>query len=344
MLQNALNGFRQRQLRILRDEYYDMSAGDDRDDAERLHEQYKLFVFPEDKHRHEKPSQGLDDMVCKPVEAVGRRHWNCVLRRCCECLVFPTEEIEDQLEQDSPSIQFHNYVPATKCSLHGGLELKASVCENCEHLTEGKKKSKISTRKYLTFLTRPIGVFMRDHYRPALEALATHLPHVQILSNNLCGRMRADYFKSMPYSVKTIRDYAEALKMEFNNEIQSEHFGNSRALSIEGSSVRMFNRSSLAAYEQNIITVDELVRTMETHSHFSAGKRQDARTTFENMHVLVQYLFKEGIIKEGSTILDHTDGCSKQYRSATVLYCFSLLAASYGITIDRAIGASGHGT
>jgi hypothetical protein len=51
MLQNALNGFRQRQLRILRDEYYDMPAGDDQDDAERLHEQYTLFVFPEDKYR-----------------------------------------------------------------------------------------------------------------------------------------------------------------------------------------------------------------------------------------------------------------------------------------------------
>jgi hypothetical protein len=113
--------------------------------------------------------------------------------------------------------------------------------------------------------------------------------------------------------------------------------------SIEGSSVRMFDRSSLAAYEQNIITIDELVRTMKTHSHFSDGKRQDAGTTFENMHVLVQHLFKEGIIKEGSTILDHTNGCSKQYRSATVLYCLSLLAASYSITIDRAIGAPGHG-
>jgi hypothetical protein len=155
--------------------------------------------------------------------------------------------------------------------------------------------------------------------------------------------MRANYFKSMPYSVKTIRDYGEALKMEFNNEIQSEHFGNSRALSIEGSSVQMFDRSSLAAYEQNIITVDELVRTMETHSHFSDRKRQDALTTFENMHVLVQYLFKKGIIREGSTILDHTNGCSKQYRSATVLYCLSLLTASYGIIINRAIGAPGRG-
>jgi hypothetical protein len=36
--------------------------------------------------------------------------------------------------------------------------------------------------------------------------------------------------------------------MDFNNEIQTEHFGNSRALSVEGNSVRMFDRSSLAAY------------------------------------------------------------------------------------------------
>jgi hypothetical protein len=105
----------------------------------------------------------------------------------------------------------------------------------------------------------------------------------------------------------------------------------------------MFNRPSLAAYEQNIIRVDKLVRTMEMHSHFLDRKRQDARTAFKNMHVLVEYLFKEGIIKEGSTILDHTNGCAKQYWSATVLYCLPLLAASYGIKIESAIGAPGHG-
>jgi hypothetical protein len=67
MLQNALNGFWGRQLWILCDEYYDMPAGDDQDDAERLHEQYTLSVFPEDKHRHKKPNQALDDMMCIPV-------------------------------------------------------------------------------------------------------------------------------------------------------------------------------------------------------------------------------------------------------------------------------------
>jgi hypothetical protein len=70
-----------------------MPAGDDRDDVERLHGQYKLFLFPEDKHWHKKPSQALDDMMYKPVEGVGCRHWNCVLQRCNECPVFPTTEI-----------------------------------------------------------------------------------------------------------------------------------------------------------------------------------------------------------------------------------------------------------
>ncbi len=112
---------------------------------------------------------------------------------------MPTTEIEDQLEQDSPStIQFHKHVPATKGSLQNGLELKAKVCENYEHLTVGMKKDKIGTRQYLTLLRRPIGAFVHDHYMPALEALATHLPHVQILYNYRCGRMSANYFKSMP--------------------------------------------------------------------------------------------------------------------------------------------------
>ena len=51
--------------------------------------------------------------------------------------------------------------------------------------------------------------------------------------------MRFDWFKNEDSKiVKTIRDYAERLKFEFNNEIQSEHFGASHNLSIEGCSVR----------------------------------------------------------------------------------------------------------
>jgi hypothetical protein len=142
--------------------------------------------------------------------------------------------------------------------------------------------------------------------------------------------MRFDWFKDEDTTiVKTIRDYAERLKFEFNNEIQSEHFGASRNLSIEGCSVRFMNE------HKNVI--------MEMHSHFSDTSRQDARTTHSHLKVLLDYLFRNYLIQQGWLILDDTDGCAKQYRSATALYLLSLIAVTYRIAYDRAIGAPGHG-
>jgi hypothetical protein len=139
--------------------------------------------------------------------------------------------------------------------------------------------------------------------------------------------MRFEWFKSED-AVKTIRDYAERLKFEFNNEIQSEHFGASRNLSIEGCSVRYM-------HELNVM--------MEMHSHFSDTSRQDARTTHTHLKVLLDYLSKNYLIQQGWLVLDDTDGCAKQYRSATPLYLLSLIAVTYRIVYDRAIGALGHG-
>jgi hypothetical protein len=87
--------------------------------------------------------------------------------------------------------------------------------------------------------------------------------------------------------------------MEFNNEIQTKHFDNSSALSIEGSSVQIFDRSSLAANAQNIITVEGLVRTRETCAHFLDGKRQDAQTTFESKYACSSRLFIQRRYNQG---------------------------------------------
>ena len=40
-----------------------------------------------------------------------------------------------------------------------------------------------------------------------------------------------------PGDIETTRDYAERLSFELNNEIMSQHFGNSISLSMEGVSV-----------------------------------------------------------------------------------------------------------
>ena len=43
-----------------------------------------------------------------------------------------------------------------------------------------------------------------------------------------------------------------------------------------------------------------------------------------------------------STIWENTNGCSKQYRCASVLYLMSVTSQCYSIIIDRGISAPGH--
>ena len=40
---------------------------------------------------------------------------------------------------------------------------------------------------------------------------------------------------------------------------------------------------------------------------------------------------------------ESTDGCYKQYRCSVLMYFVSLLSFNFNITIDRMIGAQGHG-
>ena len=44
-----------------------------------------------------------------------------------------------------------------------------------------------------------------------------------------------------------------------------------------------------------------------------------------------------------STIWEQTDGCAEQYRSCAAFFLLSALSQTFDVTIDRAIGAPGHG-
>ena len=50
--------------------------------------------------------------------------------------------------------------------------------------------------------------------------------------------MRSERCLSIPGDILYVRDYAERLSAHFNLEIQSDHFGNGRSLSIEGSNLQ----------------------------------------------------------------------------------------------------------
>ena len=130
--------------------------------------------------------------------------------------------------------------------------------------------------------------------------------------------------------IMTRRDYAERLLAKFNEEIQSNHFGQGTNLSMEGCFVEF-------KY------IDGTIRA-HFHSHMSDKSTQDAATSHAHLTVLLNKLSEQEIIKRGiSTMWDHTDGCTKQYRCAKALYLMSCLASEFDIIIDRLVDAPGHG-
>jgi hypothetical protein len=340
--QSTVNAFRMLQIRRMESEANEMEEGaEDQLVAMNYLNDYKNSVLPNENPWHPKAQDALGAIMCPPL--IGEiRHWQCVLRRCNTCPRYNQPLLEQNNNNDAPKIRFHLYQNVTKCTKHGLLDPKAKTCNECDTFAEGAKKGKVRTRKVLHLLERTIGTFFSDHYLPTLERYAYHLPHVSILSKNHSAKMRQEMFQRLPWSVLTRRDYADRLTAKFNLEAQSDHFGNDRDLSIEGSAVEFHTVSSLEEYQQSL-DFSKLEQRKEMHSHFSDNSKQDAPTTYEHMEVLVNHLQAENVFKEGSWMLDNTDGCSKQYRCGTALYLLALLAVTYGIVVDRAIGAPGHG-
>ena len=105
---------------------------------------------------------------------------------------------------------------------------------------------------------------MYDVYLPSLKKYIYRVHYVQSLSKNLCGKIRYDACYSKFEHISSIRD-AENTSINFNLEIQYDHLGNRRTLSIK--------RCMIQSVDQ------DLNGTIQFHSHFSDDSRQDASTT-----------------------------------------------------------------
>jgi len=346
MLQ-ALKAHRARTSRKIFQKAREMPDGNSKVEAMQKAEAYKATVYhPDGKPKISTVQEAIKLLQCPDVEELGHPKWCCVLRTCKNCPNYgdsiPAEEKCAECTEMT-NITFDMYLPYTKCSQHGLLALKAKECEACKEMAEGKKKGKIRTKKELTRLTRPIGTFHEEYFKPALEALAYHWPHVTMLGKRYCSRTRKEAFFNALVDILTRRDYAERLKTAFNGEIQSTHFGNNRDLSMEGSSVQFLPEAVVGRSRNENIKPTEKDIELHFHSHLSDESAQDAYTTHAHMKVLIKGLQSKGMLKSYSTMWDDTDGCMKQYRSGIAMYLLSVLAVTYCITIDRAIGAPGHG-
>ena len=77
-----------------------------------------------------------------------------------------------------------------------------------------------------------IGELHKLHYQPMLKKYAYHRMFLCLLGKLEWKYLRREYFLAENNDVITERDYSEALKAEFDMEIQSEAFGFNLNISI----------------------------------------------------------------------------------------------------------------
>jgi hypothetical protein len=164
-----------------------------------------------------------------------------------------------------------------------------------------------------------------------------------MLSKLHCYNERHKWYEESSTLVKMHRDYAEPISQEKDLEIQSDHFGYIHSCSIKGVCVWSAVPESMAAFNQGTLPLPKVERTMKFHSHFSDHSKQDAASTHAHMCVLLRKLQESGEVLSRTIILDHPDGCSKQYQCGTAIYLLSVLLSQFGVTVDQMIGAPGHG-
>ena len=136
--------------------------------------------------------------------------------------------------------------------------------------------------------------FMKDHHLKSLCEFKRHRFLCIILSQNVIGKEREDVIVN---EMSTHRDYAERLKVEFNNQVQEECCSGSPNISLEGCAIKFLPQGTNQPQR-------------EFFTYLSNSKLQDSSTTHWHMKNLVDHLKGQGVLKKDGLILCNSDGCA----------------------------------
>ena len=136
--------------------------------------------------------------------------------------------------------------------------------------------------------------FMKDHHLKSLLKFKKHRFLHIILSQNVIGKEREDVIVN---EMSTHRDYAERLKVEFNNQVQEECCSGSPNISLEGCAIKFLPQGTNQPQR-------------EFFTYLSNSKLQDSSTTHWHMKNLVDHLKGQGVLKKDGLILCNSDGCA----------------------------------
>ena len=163
-----------------------------------------------------------------------------------------------------------------------------------------------------------IGVMWKDYFTPYMRKYKYHALLVDLLGKYHVIELRDKSFTDSCFSatgdIQTVRDYAEGMKIVFDKEIQSTHFGYQPTVSMEGCVVKQWQRPGAGKHATSTL--------LNYHCYLSDDKRQDARTTYINTVHMINRFRLEGYLEKGRTLWEQMDGCTKQYRCGTALYRF----------------------
>eukprot|EP00978_Attheya_sp_CCMP212_P041629 scaffold240978_cov74-Attheya_sp.AAC.1 len=211
-MQSSLNAWHKTKLKTLTEGLQSIHPSRRRVTLETMLQSYSEFVFPQGEERHSRASLAAASMMCAPTEEHGLQKWSCVLRKCNDCGPLVNHDVEMDVSEGAPIIQFNSHLKQGYCSIHG----------------------KLTFRKKLFKLEKKIGEFHEEYYRPSIERLIYHRSYYKILGKNNVAAIRQDAFQNSPGSIATRSDYAEKFSFAPNGQLQGECFSNNRSLSMEG--------------------------------------------------------------------------------------------------------------
>ena len=82
--------------------------------------------MPHGSHIYVKASDMANATMCTyPHSDHALPHWQCILQYCSDCLFISLidQEIDNNMEKKTPSIQFHIYHIIGRCTDHGRISL-----------------------------------------------------------------------------------------------------------------------------------------------------------------------------------------------------------------------------
>jgi hypothetical protein len=256
---------------------------------------YRNKVKPNGEHRFPNAKDAMFCCLCSPPdeEYQSLHKLDCVLGECESCPGYdrPPEELE--MDNDIsfhwydtlPSCSIHNMLPKYPTEVEGVTLVQTKSCRACDLEQERDKKyvrGGFYKRKYLTKKKVPFQIFYKEYYLKQLKKYTYHRFLKIILCKSNTEDIRLERLR--PGEAIGSRDYAERLLMKFHLEIQSEHFGAGRDLSIEGNVVKNFP-----------------VGANQTKTHFYSflkdSKIQNAATTDKHMDRLIKILKKRTYLK-----------------------------------------------